>query len=155
MTEAGRSSQTRSRTVLWLCRVPLILCALIFTSVSLRFVFQTVSNGARLGMVPLASNPTLGIVSIRVGYGIYPLALVIVSVYSLLTARLREGLSFVAIMMTFLGIVRIVNGLNGGAMAENPSILIGSGIVLALSVVGLLLQSRFNPSDDGRQRTTE
>jgi hypothetical protein len=91
----------------------------------------------------------------RVGYGIYPLALVIVSVYSLLTARLREGLSFIAIMMTLLWSVRIVNGLNGGAMAENPSILIGSGVMLALSIVGLLLQSRLSPAEDGEHVAAE
>lgn len=93
-------------------------------------------------MAPIPSNPTLGLISIRVGYGIYPLAFVVVCFYCLITARFREGLSFVALMMGLLWAARIGNHLNGGAMAENPTILIGSGILLALSLLGLALQAR-------------
>ncbi len=53
---------------------------------------------------------------------------------------------YVAIMMTLLCTVRIVNGLNGGPMAENLFILVGSGLMLALSVTGLLLQDRIHRS---------
>jgi hypothetical protein len=141
---ARNDMHTDSRFALWLCRATLVLCALIFTSVSVRFVFHTVENGAYLGMVPLSSNPTLGIISMRVAYGIYPLAFVIVSLYSLVTARFREGLSFIAIMMSLLWSARIVNGVNGGAMAENPVILIGSGLMLGLSVIGLFLRNRLH-----------
>ena len=46
------------------------------------------------------------------------------------------------IMMTLLWSARIANALHGGAMAENPGILAGSGVMLALSVAGLLLGQR-------------
>jgi len=58
----------------------------------------------------------------------------------------RYPTTYVAIMMTLLCTVRIVNGLNGGPMAENLFILVGSGLMLALSVTGLLLQDRIHRS---------
>jgi hypothetical protein len=78
------------------------------------------------------------VISIRVGYGIYPVSFVIVCPYCLATSQFRAGLSCIAIMMTLFWSVCIVNGLNGGA-AENPLILVGSGLMLGLSVIGLLL----------------
>jgi len=63
-------------------------------------------------------------------------------IYCLATSQFRASLSCIAIMITLLWSVRIVNGLNGGAMAENPTILVGSGLMLGLSVIGLLLQAR-------------
>lgn len=91
-----------------------------------------------------ASNVSLGVVSIRVGYGIYPVSFVIVCLYCLATSQFRAGLSCSAIMMTLLWTVRILNGLSGGAMAENPFILFGSGLMLALSVIALLLRDRIH-----------
>jgi hypothetical protein len=140
--DGAGGAMKQSRFALWLCRMTLALCALIFASVSLRFIFNTVENGAYLGMVPGPSNVSLGVISIRVGYGIYPVSFVIVCIYCLATSQFRAGLSYIAIMMTLLWSVRIVNGLNGGALAENPTILVGSGVMLGLSVIGLLLQAR-------------
>ena len=87
----GRNMNAQSRFVLWLCRVTLVLCALIFTSVSLRFVFDTVQNGAYLGLVPISSNVSLGVISIRVAYGVYPLSFVIVCLYCLATSQFAPG----------------------------------------------------------------
>jgi hypothetical protein len=137
-----RNTSPPSRVMLWLGRITLVLCAFIFTSVSFRFVFNTLANGAYLGMVPAPSNVSLGTISIRVGYGIYPLSFVLVSVYCLKTSQFRAGLSYIAIMMSVLWTVRIANGLSGGPMAENPFILAGSGLLLTLSVIGLASQAR-------------
>lgn len=146
---AREEVDVRLRSVAWLCRLALALCALIFSSVSLRFLFNTIPNGAYLGMIPSPSDVSLGVISIRVGYGIYPLSFVLVCVYCLAKSWYRAGLSFVAVMMTLLWTVRLVNGLNGGAMAENPSILVGSGLLLVMAVTGLILLTGEGRSFEG------
>ena len=122
---------------------------LIFASVSVRFLLATAQNGEYLGMLPSPTNPSLGTISIRVGYGIYTLSFVLVSVFSLVTSQIRAGLFFVLVMMTLLLGVRVASGLAGGAMAENPYILAGEMILLTLSMASLVLDLR--TSNTGRR----
>lgn len=132
----------RLRMTQWLCRVTLFAFVFIFTSVSLRFLFHPVENGAVLGMVPSPSHPALGVISIRVGYGVYPIAFIMVGLFCLLTSRFREGLSFIAAMMILLLGGRIINGLFGGPLAENPFVLVGEVVLLVFSITGIFLESR-------------
>jgi hypothetical protein len=129
------------RATLWLSRLVLAAPAVIFSAVSWKFSFHTSENGAYPGMLPSPSNPSLGIISIRAGYGIYPLAFVIVSLFCLLTSQFRAGLSFIAIMMGLLLGVRLINSLNGGAMAENSIVLVAEAVLLVLAVAALVLRS--------------
>jgi hypothetical protein len=133
---------SQSRLALWLGRLTLTATGIIFASVSLRFLFATAQNGQYLGMLPSPANPSLGTISIRVGYGIYTLSFVLVSMFSLATSQIRAGLFFVLFMMALLLGVRIANGLAGGAMAENPYILVGEMILLTLSMASLVLDFR-------------
>ena len=57
----------QSRFALWLCRMTLALCTLIFASVSPRFVFNTVQNGAYLRVLPSPSNVLSGDITIPRG----------------------------------------------------------------------------------------
>jgi hypothetical protein len=130
---------SQSKFALWLSRLTLLAMAVIFTSVSLRFLLAPFENAAYLGMLPSTTNPTLGITSIRVGYGIYPLGFVIVSLFSLVTSRCRPGLFFIVIMMMLLLAARITSAVGGGAMAENSFVLVGECVLLTLSTVSLIL----------------
>jgi hypothetical protein len=127
----------RSALALWLSRLTLIAFAFIFTSVSLRFLIATLPSAEYLGMATIPAKPSLGTLSLRVGYGIYPLGFVIVSLYCLFTSQLRAGALFVAVLMVLLLGVRIINGLHGGTMAENSVILVGESVLLTLSLVSV------------------
>ena len=143
----------RSRIGRWLGTLALLAMTLIFASVSIRFLFDTAGNGAYLGMLPSPTNPSLGIISIRVGYGVYTLSFVIVGLYTLLTSQLRPGVVFVAVIMALLLGVRIISGLNGGAMAENPFILVGETVMLVLAATSLLLG--FETSKSGEAKVAQ
>jgi hypothetical protein len=132
--------ETISRMSSWLGRAVLLVATIIFTLISIRFFSDPVGAAASAHII--TGTPT-AVTMIRVGFGGFPLAIAIINVVCLVSAkRLLTGLYFLTIMIGVITFVRIWGAVADGATPETLKVLRPEIVLLALSMLSIALEYR-------------
>jgi len=123
----------------WLTRLILGAATLIFTLIGVKYITDPVRAAASFN-ISLGSAPA--ITSMRVGFGAFPVGFAIIVASCLVsTSRLLLGLYFVATIIGVATAARVLGIVVDGAAPESVVLLRPEVALLALSVVGVLLES--------------
>jgi len=123
----------------WLIRLILGAATLIFTLIGVKYITDPVRAAASFN-ISLGSAPA--ITSMRVGFGAFPVGFAIIVASCLVsTSRLLLGLYFVATIIGVATAARVLGIVVDGAAPESVVLLRPEVALLALSVVGVLLES--------------
>jgi hypothetical protein len=127
--------KTLARFAPLLGRIPLVMMAVIFTLISIRFLSDPVHVAAATG---IAFTRPIGITVGRIGFGAFPLGLAIVTVMCLVSRqRLLSGLVFVSTMLVVALGVRIFGIAVDHTLAESLRVTISEVVLLSLAIVGM------------------
>jgi hypothetical protein len=123
----------------WIDRVVLAAATIIFTAIGVRYIADPVGAAAATGAIlqsPLASTTT------RIGFGAFPLAFAIYSASCIFSSnRLRTGVGLVATLVATAIAVRALSLIIDGAVAHSVRLFIPEGVMLALAITGMRLES--------------
>jgi hypothetical protein len=124
----------------WLSRAVLAGATLIFSMIGLRNITDPVHNSAEIGIrlgSALASTTT------RVESGAIPLGFAIFTLICLVSSRwVLAGVGLVSIVITTAIIVRVLGLVTDGPAPESTRLFIPEGLMLALSVTAIILESQ-------------
>lgn len=122
----------------WLTRLILFPPTVIFTLIAARYLAHPVVAAAAQGIV---LPPGIGVTIARVGLGGFPLGCAVFLATCLVsTRRLLTGLTFVAIMMSVVLVVRVLGMTADSTVPENMK-LVGAEIgLLVVTGVGVFLE---------------
>lgn len=122
----------------WLTRLILAAPTLIFTLIASRYLFDPVHEGGKIG---IAFNTPLAITITRVGFGAFPLAFAIFTLFCIVSARrVLTGLSFVATIMAVALVVRVAGMLADGTVHESMGLVRAEAIMLVLFTAGIFIE---------------
>jgi hypothetical protein len=124
----------------WLTRLILLPPTIIFALIAARYLMHPVASAAAQGIV---LPPGLGVTIARVGFGGFPLGCATFLITCLLSRRrLLTGLTFVAIMVVVLLLVRVFGMTADSTVRENMK-LVNAEIALTLvTAIGIFVERR-------------
>ena len=124
----------------WVSRLVLAPPILIFALIASRYIAHPVEAAAAVG---ISLQTGMGTTVARVGFGGFPLACSLFLLTCLLSkSRVRMGLSFVAMLVGVVLIVRLVGMQLDASAAENMK-LVGAEVgLLIITAIGLALDLR-------------
>src|ERR1700693_358647 len=124
----------------WLTRLVLLPPTVIFTLIASRYIAHPVASAAAQGII---LPPGIGVTIARVGLGGFPLGCAIFLATCLLSSRrLLTGVTFVAILVGVVLLVRIF-GMNADSTVRENLKLVNAEIgLLVVTGVGLIVELR-------------
>ena len=122
----------------WLSRLMLLPPTAIFALIGARYLAHPVASAAAQGIV-LA--PGLGVTIARVAFGGFPLGCsIFLATYLLSQRRVMIGLTFVAIMIGVVLVVRVFGMTMDSTVQENLKLVNAEAGLLAVTGFGLFLE---------------
>lgn len=122
-----------------LCRLPLLIVAVVFTLISLRYFFNPVHAAATAG---ISFTSPAGITAAKTGFVAFPLSFAIVAFASLISSRrLLSGLYTLLTTVAVGTTVRILSLLTDHSGKESARLLGPEFVLLALFVIAIRLES--------------
>ena len=123
----------------WLNRLILSAATLIFTLIGVKYITDPVRAAASF---KISLGSAAAITSMRVGFGAFPLGFAIIVASCLVsTSRQLRGLYFVATIIGVATAARVLGIMVDGAAPESVLLLRPEVALLALSVIGVVLES--------------
>ena len=123
----------------WLTRLILGAATLIFTLIGVKYITDPVRAAASF---KISLGSAAAITSMRVGFGAFPLGFAIIVASCLVsTSRQLRGLYFVATIIGVATAARVLGIMVDGAAPESVLLLRPEVALLALSVIGVVLES--------------
>jgi len=124
----------------WLTRFILLPPTVIFTLIATRYLAHPVASAAAQG---ITLNPGLGVTIARVGLGGFPLGCSIFLATCLVSRRrLLTGLTFVAILVTVVLLVRVFGMQADSTVQENMKLVRAEIGLLVVTSLGVLMELR-------------
>jgi hypothetical protein len=106
----------------------------------MRYIADPVQAAAATGAT---LHTALAATTTRIGFGAFPLGIAVFTFTSLFSTRRHvPGVRLVAILVTSAIVVRIVGMVADGAVLASSRLFIPEGVILLLSLTGLLLQRK-------------
>lgn len=128
------------RFAIWISRVPLVLATIIFTGISLKYLFDPVRTAGQNG---ISFTSGVGITMGRIGFGAFPLAFAVITLSCLIS--MRRTLTGLYVVLTVIGAVfavRVVGMLVDNSVKGNVHLLVPEIVLLALSYIGISIELR-------------
>ena len=123
----------------WLTRLILGAATLIFTLIGMKYIADPVRAAASF---KISLGSAAAITSMRVGFGAFPLGFAVIVASCLVsTSRRLAGLYFVATIIGAATAARVMGIVVDGAAPESVLLLRPEVALLALSVIGVSLES--------------
>lgn len=139
------------RFAIWISRFPLVIATVIFTGISLKYLFDPVRTAAESGM---AFNSGLAITTGRIGFGAFPLAFAVITLSCLISRRrVLAGLYVVLTVIGAVFAVRVVGMLIDNSVKGNVRLLMPEIVLLLLSSLGLSIELRRRRHEMESQRS--
>ena len=127
----------------WIQRIVLAAATFVFGAIGIRHIANPVQAATAAGAT---LNTAFAVTTTRVGFGAFPLGVAIFTVTSLFsTRRLVPAVQLVATMVTSAIVVRVIGAIADGAVPASSKLFIPEGVILLLSLTGLLLQPKRGP----------
>jgi predicted membrane-bound mannosyltransferase len=127
----------------WIQRIVLAAAMFVFGAIGMRYVADPVQAATATGAT---LNTAFAVTTTRVGFGAFPLGVAIFTVTSLFsTRRLVPAVQLVATLVTSAIVVRVIGIIADGAVPASSKLFIPEGVILLLSLTGLLLQPKRDP----------
>jgi hypothetical protein len=127
----------------WIQRIVLAAATFVFGVIGTRYVADPVQAATATGAT---LNTAFAVTTTRVGFGAFPLGVAIFTVTSLFsTRRLVPAVQLVATLVTSAIVVRVIGIIADGAVPASSKLFIPEGVILLLSLTGLLLQPKREP----------
>jgi len=127
----------------WIQRIVLAAATFVFGGIGMRYVADPVQAASATGAT---LNTAFAVTTTRVGFGAFPLGVAIFTVTSLFsTRRLVPAVQLVATLVTSAIVVRVIGIIADGAVPASSKLFIPEGVILLLSLTGLLLQPKREP----------
>jgi hypothetical protein len=127
----------------WIQRIVLAAATFVFGAIGMRYVADPVQAATATGAT---LNTAFAVTTTRVGFGAFPLGVAIFTVTSLFsTRRLVPAVQLVATLVTSAIVVRVIGIIADGAVPASSKLFIPEGVILLLSLTGLLLQPKREP----------
>lgn len=124
----------------WLSRLIIAAAAALFAMIGFKFVVDPQQAAAGAG-VAIAAD--VGATNIRAGFGGFPLGLAAILVFCLFSSRrLFAGLGFIATVAAVILSVRLFGAVHDSTLAQSTRILIPETAMLAVSLLGILIEKR-------------
>ena len=124
----------------WIHRIVLTAATAIFGAIGMRYIADPVQAAAATGAT---LHTALAATTARIGFGAFPLGIAVFTLTSLFsTRRLVPAVRLVATLITSAIIVRVIGMIADGAAPASSKLFIPEGVILALSLTGLLLQPK-------------
>jgi hypothetical protein len=139
-----------SVSALSVSRFVLLAATLVLAMIGRKFIADPVAAGA-------ASNISLGsalaATNMRASFGAFPLGCAIIAFVCLISIRRHlAGLTFVATIIGTVLAVRIFGIVSDGSLAESVWVLSAEGVLLTLSLVGILAELSRRRASGGPSR---
>ena len=123
----------------WLNRLILSAATLIFTLIGVKYITDPVRAAASFN---ISLGSAAAVTSMRVGFGAFPVGFAIIVASCLVsTSRLLLGLYFVVTIIGVATAARVLGIVVDGAAPESVFLLRPEVALLALSVIGVVLES--------------
>jgi len=123
-------------------RLLLVPPTFIFAMIALRTLINPAQAAAAVG---ISLDRPLAYTILRVGFAGFPLGCSLFLLACLFSSRrIITGLSFVAIMAAVLLVVRTWGAAADGTLEESMRLIIAEIVLLALMVLGLVVEARHN-----------
>lgn len=127
------------RVTPWITRLILGAATLLFSLIGMKYLTDPVRATAS---VKISLGSAAAITSMRVGFGAFPLGFALILASCLVsTARLLRGLYFLATIIGIATAARVLGIVVDGAAPESVFLLRPEVLLLALSLIGVLLES--------------
>jgi hypothetical protein len=127
----------------WIQRIVLAAATFVFGAIGMRYVADPVQAATATGAT---LNTAFAVTTTRVGFGAFPIGVAIFTVISLFsTRRLVPAVQLVATLVTSAIVVRVIGIIADGAVPASSKLFIPEGVILLLSLTGLLLQPKREP----------
>ena len=124
----------------WIQRIVLAAATFVFGAIGTRYVADPVQAATATGAT---LNTAFAVTTTRIGFGDFPLGVAIFTVTSLFsTRRLVPAVQLVATLVTSVIVVRVIGMIADGAVPASSKLFIPEGVILLLSLGGLLLQPK-------------
>lgn len=124
----------------WLSRLFISAVAVLFTMISLKFIFDPQGAAANSGII---LNPGVGFTNTRAGFGGFPLGVAAILVFCLFsTQRLVTALAYILTVATIILAVRLYGTVQDGTMAESIHLVIPEVAIVAISGLGIWMEMR-------------
>lgn len=133
----------------WLTRLILLWPTLVFGLIATRYLVHPIKNAADVGISVVSP---LGLTILRVGFGAFPLACFLFTLFCLVSARrILTGFIFVSTVISAALLVRVAGMLADGTTAESMRLVVAEIVMLVLLVFGATLQagSQRRPEESG------
>jgi hypothetical protein len=138
------------RYELWIIRFILLVPAVVFTIVGLRFLADPAHAAAAAG---ITFDSALGLTNLRSGVGGLFLGAACITLFCLLSPRrFLSGLGFTATLMGVVLGVRLVSVVVDGTVQGSLPVLCAEGVCLVLSLLGIFLETRRQPQIAGHSQ---
>ena len=122
----------------WLTRLILLFPTVIFALIASRYLFDPIHAGAEVG---IALNTPMALTVARVGFGGFPLACSLFTLSCLVSKRrILTGLSFVALLVVVVLIVRLFGMNIDGSVRENMKLVGIESVLLVVFIIGLFIE---------------
>jgi hypothetical protein len=124
----------------WLSRLIILAVAGLFTMISLKFIFDPLQAAANAG---ITIRPGVGYTNTRAGFGGFPLGFAAILMYCLFSSRrLLAALSSIVTVAAVILAVRIYGAAQDATFSQSAHILIPETILLIVSLVGAVLETK-------------
>ena len=128
-----------SRLVYFLRRAPLVMLTIIFTMISVRYLFDPVHSAAAQG---ISFTSPGGVTTARIGFAAFPLSFAILAFSCLISARrLLTGLYIALTVVVVVTAVRIFGIMLDHSAKESARLLAPEAILMTLSLIAIRLES--------------
>jgi len=129
--------RTLARLSPWLARLVLLMATLLFAMIALKYITDPVTAAQRSGM---SLNSPVALTNMRAGFGAFPLACAAVTLICLISVRrLRIGLTFIALLIGIVLIVRLYGIEEDGTLTENLRVLTAEAVLFSVTLIALLI----------------
>jgi hypothetical protein len=124
----------------WVNRLIIFAVAGLFTTISLKFVFDPQSAAINSG-VSIQSG--VGYTNTRAGFGGFPLGFAVILFYCLFSSRrLLAALSFTATVAAVILLVRLYGAVADNTFKESAHLLVPETILLCVTLLGVFLETK-------------
>jgi hypothetical protein len=124
----------------WLSRLIILGVAGLFTTISLKFIFNPLQAAANAG---ISIEPGLGFTNTRAGFGGFPLGFAVILVFCLFSSRrLLAALSAIATIAAVILSVRLYGAAQDATFSQSAHILLPETVLLVISLVGAVLEMK-------------
>lgn len=124
----------------WLSRLVILAVAVLFTMISVKFVFDPRGAAASSG---ITLSPGVGYTNTRAGFGGFPLGFAAILVFCLFsTRRLLTGLAYIITVAGIILAVRLYGALQDGTIAESFHLVVPEVAILIVSILALWMEAR-------------